>query len=102
MLGRFKSAIYNAIGGVDVDGVTVADVRPVSGGGRIPGKGPDSPHNGGPSSTGNRVKYAYQRPIFLQVKSSVCTLVGWFRFRLFLLNKWKLTIKLLLFKFPNF
>ena len=65
MLGRFKSAIYNAIGGVDVDGVS--DVRPVSGSGvRIPGK-PDSPHNGGASSTGNRVKYAYQRPIFLQV-----------------------------------
>jgi hypothetical protein len=30
MLGRFKSALYNAIGGVDIDGVTVAgDARQV-------------------------------------------------------------------------
>ena len=66
MLGRFKSAIYNAIGGVEVDGVTVAgDARTVAGN-RITGK-PDSPQNGAVGTTGNRLKYAYQRPIFLQV-----------------------------------
>ena len=66
MLGRFKSAIYNAIGGVEVDGVTVAgDARTVAGN-RSTGK-PDSPQNGAVGTTGNRLKYAYQRPIFLQV-----------------------------------
>ena len=67
MLGRFKSAIYNAIGGVEVDGVTVGgEVRPPTGP-RTPGGKPESPHNGAVGPGGNRVKYAYQRPIFLQV-----------------------------------
>ena len=67
MLGRFKSAIYNAIGGVEVDGVTVGgEVRPPTGA-RAPGGKPESPHNGAVGPGGNRVKYAYQRPIFLQV-----------------------------------
>ena len=69
MLGRFKSAIYNAIGGVDVDGVTVSgEARAVPGftGNRLSAK-PDSPQNGAVGPVGNRVKYAYQRPIFLQV-----------------------------------
>ena len=75
MLGRFKSAIYSAIGGADVDGVTMTgDIRPsVADRGASGGK-PNSPHNGAVGSGGsNRVKYAYQRPIFLQVRSEGIT-----------------------------
>ena len=67
MLGRFKSAIYSAIGGADVDGVTMTgEIRPSVVDRGASGK-PNSPHNGAVGSGSNRVKYAYQRPIFLQV-----------------------------------
>eukprot|EP00095_Tigriopus_kingsejongensis_P012725 maker-scaffold43_size480169-snap-gene-2.24 protein:Tk12725 transcript:maker-scaffold43_size480169-snap-gene-2.24-mRNA-1 annotation:"hypothetical protein DAPPUDRAFT_323991" len=67
MIGRFRNALYNAIGNLEMEGgpggVASSDTAPASGGG------------GGGSGGGGRnkavnklkVKYAYQRPIFLQL-----------------------------------
>lgn len=69
MLGRFKNALYSAMGGVDVEGVTVAGDQRVPSGGPRPLSKPDSPqgHGAQGGSGVHRVKYGYQRPIFLQL-----------------------------------
>lgn len=61
MLGRFRSALYNAIGTLDAE---------QQHGQQDPGGGPATATGGSSgqgSSSGRAVKYAYQRPVFLQL-----------------------------------
>jgi len=62
MLGRFRSAIYNAIGSIETaDGTgTIPTQQDGQGGSVLDGGGVTG-------ARGSRVKYAYQRPIFLQL-----------------------------------
>ena len=71
MIGRFRHALYSAIGTLDAgdDAAAVAGGMANGGGGAagggVGGVGP-APSSG--STAGLRVKYPYQRPLFLQVR----------------------------------
>ena len=79
MIGRFRSALYNAIGNLEMEGGGggaaangTAQVNGGSneGGASASGGGHSSSRvNGSMSPTSLKVKYGYQRPIFLQLFS---------------------------------
>jgi len=67
MLLRFKSAIYNAISGTEVDGVSLSGEPRQYSTARQAAQTDSPTANGASYSGANRFKYGYQRPVFLQL-----------------------------------
>lgn len=65
MIGRFRNALYNAIGNLDAENAPHGTLLPNGSSGSHEGSSSSSRHS--LKNSDMKVKYAYQRPIFLQL-----------------------------------